>query len=192
MIQNFRNRLFGAAMVAVCFAPSIWAQNGAKQPLDLVQTGSAQEDLGPVLERLDRFLEHINKLSRELDNISKTVSENTARRAGKEVVVELRTNGKLLAELKKAIGEQLTQAERQTATLASVVKSIGGISRQLEAEAKSNARTGPTIWEYRSIIEASRPVMEQEMNRLGAEGWEFFTITPFGRGNAAFARRPKN
>ena len=45
-------------------------------------------------------------------------------------------------------------------------------------------------WEYKSIFGDSRVALEEEMNQFGQDGWEFFNITSFGRGNAAFARRP--
>ena len=45
-------------------------------------------------------------------------------------------------------------------------------------------------WEYKSIFGDSRVALEEEMNQFGQDGWEFFNITSFGRGSAAFARRP--
>ena len=45
-------------------------------------------------------------------------------------------------------------------------------------------------WEYKSIFGDSRVALEEEMNLFGRDGWEFFNIASFGRGTAAFARRP--
>lgn len=45
-------------------------------------------------------------------------------------------------------------------------------------------------WEYKSIFGDSRVALDEEMNAFGKDGWEFFNITSFGRGSAAFARRP--
>ena len=62
--------------------------------------------------------------------------------------------------------------------------------RRAPPAAISMHRATPVKWEYKSIFGDSRVALEEEMNAFGKDGWEFFNITSFGRGSAAFARRP--
>ena len=64
------------------------------------------------------------------------------------------------------------------------------IALQSAAAKKAAQPATPVEWEYKSIFGDSRVALEEEMNAFGKEGWEFFNITSFGRGSAAFARMP--
>ena len=64
------------------------------------------------------------------------------------------------------------------------------VALQSAAAKKAAQPATPVEWEYKSIFGDSRVALEEEMNAFGKEGWEFFNITSFGRGSAAFARMP--
>ena len=92
------------------------------------------------------------------------------------------------------LGPVLERLDQVIAGLAKVsgnlAKLLGQlIALQTTAAAKTKQSATKPKWEYKSIFGDSRVALEEEMNLFGKDGWEFFNITSFGRGTAAFARR---
>ena len=120
----------------------------------------AAPDLGPVLERLDQVIAGLAKVSGDLAKLQKASGSNAQDKS-------LKTATKQLTDLNTAVGSLASQLAGQASRPASQPK-----------------------WEYKSIFGDSRVALEEEMNLFGGDGWEFFNIASFGRGTAAFARRP--
>ena len=93
-----------------------------------------------------------------------------------------------LAKLQKASSGN---ANNQAATAAKATDLLEQlVALQTAAAARARQPAARPKWEYKSIFGDSRVALEEEMNLFGKDGWEFFNIASFGRGTAAFARRP--
>ena len=150
----------------------------------------ASTDLGPVLERLDQVIAGLAKVSGNLAKLQKANTANAKNQSLKTTTSQLSDlNAAIesltsqLASQAKAAGKQANSAETTAKLLGQLVAlQTGGKDRAKQPAAKSK-------WEYKSIFGDSRVALEEEMNLFGKDGWEFFNITSFGRGTAAFARR---
>ena len=161
------------------------ALGGLSQP----SLGQAQEDapaaapvLGPVLERLDQVIAGLAKLQKASGSNAKDKS--------------LKTATKQLGDLNAAVESLADQLAAQAKAAGKQAASTGAANDLLErllalqtAAAKARQPASKPKWEYMSIFGDSRVALEEEMNQFGGDGWEFFNITSFGRGSAAFARR---
>tara|TARA_B100002003_G_scaffold83121_1_gene77582 strand:- start:1870 stop:2424 length:555 start_codon:yes stop_codon:yes gene_type:complete len=168
------------------------ALGGLSQP----SLGQAQEDapaaapvLGPVLERLDQVIAGLAKVSGDLAKLHKA-SEGDAKDKS------LKTATKQLGDLNAAVESLADQLAAQAKAAGKQAASTGAANDLLErllalqtAAAKARQPASKPKWEYMSIFGDSRVALEEEMNQFGGDGWEFFNITSFGRGSAAFARR---
>ncbi|MBC8245656.1 MAG: hypothetical protein H8E20_14845 [Verrucomicrobia bacterium] len=151
----------------------------------------AAPDLGPVIERLDRVVAGLAKLSGDLAKLQKASGGNAKEKS-------LKTATKLLSDLNAAVeslaGQLAAQAKaagKQAATATDAAKLLETlVALQTAAADRAKQPAAKPKWEYKSIFGASRVALEEEMNLFGKDGWEFFNIASFGRGTAAFARRP--
>ena len=144
---------------------------------------SAAPDLGPVLERLDQVIAGLDKVSGDLANLEKTSSGNARDKSIKTATKQLTDLNTAVESLARAAGKQAASAE----TTANLLKKL--LAQQNAAASKLRQPASRPKWEYKSIFGDSRIALEEEMNQFGKDGWEFFNITSFGRGSAAFARR---
>ena len=144
---------------------------------------SAAPDLGPVLERLDQVIAGLDKVSGDLAKLEKTSSGNARDKSIKTATKQLNDLNTAVESLARAAGKQAASAE----TTANLLKKL--LAQQNAAASKLRQPASRPKWEYKSIFGDSRIALEEEMNQFGKEGWEFFNITSFGRGSAAFARR---
>ena len=144
---------------------------------------SAAPDLGPVLERLDQVIAGLDKVSGDLAKLEKTSSGNARDKSIKTATKQLNALNTAVESLARAAGKQAASAE----TTANLLKKL--LAQQNAAASKLRQPASRPKWEYKSIFGDSRIALEEEMNQFGKEGWEFFNITSFGRGSAAFARR---
>ena len=157
--------------------------------LSLPAPGQAQDDapaapdLGPVLERLDQVIAGLAKVSGDLAKLQKASSGNAKDKS-------LKTATRQLSDLNAAVESLASQlaAQAKAAGAAKLLEQLVALQTAAAAQAK---RPDPQPkWEYKSIFGDSRVALEEEMNLFGGDGWEFFNIASFGRGTAAFARRP--
>ena len=144
---------------------------------------SAAPDLGPVLERLDQVIAGLDKVSGDLAKLEKTSSGNARDKSIKTATKQLNDLNTAVESLARAAGKQAASAE----TTANLLKKL--LAQQTAAASKLRQPAPRPKWEYKSIFGDSRIALEEEMNQFGKDGWEFFNITSFGRGSAAFARR---
>jgi len=144
---------------------------------------SAAPDLGPVLERLDQVIAGLDKVSGDLAKLEKTSSGNARDKSIKTATKQLNNLNTAVESLARAAGKQAASAE----TTANLLKKL--LAQQNAAASKLRQPASRPKWEYKSIFGDSRIALEEEMNQFGKDGWEFFNITSFGRGSAAFARR---
>jgi len=144
---------------------------------------SAAPDLGPVLERLDQVIAGLDKVSGDLAKLEKTSSGNARDKSIKTATKQLNDLNTAVESLARAAGKQAASAE----TTANLLKKL--LAQQNAAASKLRQPASRPKWEYKSIFGDSRIALEEEMNQFGKDGWEFFNITSFGRGSAAFARR---
>ncbi|HJO09186.1 MAG TPA: hypothetical protein QGH16_05000 [Verrucomicrobiota bacterium] len=176
------------------FACSVLAVVG----LSLSALGQAQDDspvatldLEPVLERLDQVIAGLAKVSGNLSKLQNVDSGNVKDQSLKTVSRQL---GDLNAAVESLTG-QLAVQTKATGVQGAAAGVANDLLKQLiflqkAAAAKANQPMTKPQWEYKSIFGDSRVALEEEMNLFGRDGWEFFNITSFGRGTAAFARRP--
>jgi hypothetical protein len=158
---------------------------------DTPATAPAAPDLGPVIERLDQVVAGLAKVSGSLAKLQKASGGNAKENS-------LKTATKQLSDLNAAVESLAGQLAAQAKTAGQQADSAAGTAKLLErlvalqqAAADRAKRPAPRAqWEYKSIFGDSRVALEEEMNQFGQDGWEFFNITSFGRGTAAFARRP--
>ena len=157
--------------------------------LSLPAPGQAQNDapaapdLGPVLERLDQVIAGLAKVSGDLAKLEKTSNGNARDKSIKTATKQLNDLNTAVESLARAAGKQAASAE----TTANLLKKL--LAQQNAAASKLRQPASRPKWEYKSIFGDSRIALEEEMNQFGKDGWEFFNITSFGRGSAAFARR---
>jgi len=144
---------------------------------------SAAPDLGPVLERLDQVIAGLDKVSGDLAKLEKTSNGNARDKSIKTATKQLNDLNTAVESLARAAGKQAASAE----TTANLLKKL--LAQQNAAASKLRQPASRPKWEYKSIFGDSRIALEEEMNQFGKDGWEFFNITSFGRGSAAFARR---
>ena len=144
---------------------------------------SAAPDLGPVLERLDQVIAGLDKVSGDLAKLEKTSNGNARDKSIKTATKQLNNLNTAVESLARAAGKQAASAE----TTANLLKKL--LAQQNAAASKLRQPASRPKWEYKSIFGDSRIALEEEMNQFGKDGWEFFNITSFGRGSAAFARR---
>ncbi len=145
---------------------------------------NAAPDLGPVLERLDQVIVGLAKLQKASGGNAKDKSLKIATEQLSDLNAAVESLASQLAGQAKAAGKQ---ADFATAA-AKLLKQLVALQTAAAAQAKRPAPQPK--WEYKSIFGDSRVALEEEMNLLGGDGWEFFNIASFGRGTAGFARRP--
>ena len=153
---------------------------------DTPATAPATPDLGPVIERLDQVVAGLAKVSGSLTKLQKASGGNAKEKS-------LKTATKQLSDLNAAVESLAGQlaAQAKAAAAADTAKLLERLVALQQAAADRAKRPAPRAqWEYKSIFGDSRVALEEEMNQFGQDGWEFFNITSFGRGSAAFARRP--
>ena len=151
---------------------------------------SAAPDLGPVLERLDQVIAGLDKVSGDLAKLEKTSNGNARDKSIKTATKQLNDLNTAVESLASQLETQARAAEKQAAsaeTTANLLKKL--LAQQNAAASKLRQPASRPKWEYKSIFGDSRIALEEEMNQFGKDGWEFFNITSFGRGSAAFARR---
>ena len=150
---------------------------------DAPAAAPAAPDLGPVLERLDQVIAGLAKVSGDLAKLQKASSGNAKDKS-------LKTATRQLSDLNAAVESLASQlaAQAKAAGAAKLLEQLVALQTAAAAQAK---RPDPQPkWEYKSIFGDSRVALEEEMNLFGEDGWEFFNVASFGRGTAAFARRP--
>lgn len=140
---------------------------------------NAAPDLGPVLERLDQVIVGLAKLQKAKDKSLKIATKQLS-----DLNAAVESLASQLADQAKAAGKQ---ADSATAA-AKLLKQLVALQTAAADQAKRPAPQPK--WEYKSIFGDSRVALEEEMNLFGGDGWEFFNVASFGRGTAAFARRP--
>jgi len=145
---------------------------------------TTEPNLAPVLKKLDSVVAGLAKVSEDLANLQKTTDGNAKNKSLKAVASQLND----LNESTGALAKGLSGQANATDTAADLLKEL--VALQSAAAKKAAQSLAPVKWEYKSIFGDSRVALEEEMNAFGKEGWEFFNITSFGRGSAAFARRP--
>ena len=135
--------------------------------------------LGPVLERLDQVIVGLAKLQKAKDKSLKIATKQLS-----DLNAAVESLASQLADQARAAGKQ---ADSATAA-AKLLKQL--VALQTAAAAQDKRPAPQPKWEYKSIFGDSRVALEEEMNLFGGDGWEFFNVASFGRGTAAFARRP--
>ena len=145
---------------------------------------NAAPDLGSVLERLDQVVVGLAKLQKASSGNAKDKSLKIATKQLSDLNAAVESLASQLADQSKAAGKQ---ADSATAA-AKLLKQLVALKTAAAAQAKRPAPQPK--WEYKSIFGDSRVALEEEMNLFGRDGWEFFNVASFGRGTAAFARRP--
>ena len=145
---------------------------------------NAAPDLGPVLERLDQVIVGLAKLQ-------KASGGNAKEKSLKPTTKQLSDLNAAVESLAGQLAAQAKAAEKQAATATDAAKLLEKlVALQIAAADPARQPAAKPKWEYKSIFGASRVALEEEMNLFGKDGWEFFNIASFGRGTAAFARRP--
>jgi len=145
---------------------------------------NAAPDLGPVLERLDQVIVGLAKLQKASGGNAKDKSLKIATKQLSDLNAAVESLASQLADQAKAAGKQADSATAADKLLKQLV------ALQTAAAAQAKRPAPQPKWEYKSIFGDSRVALEEEMNLLGGDGWEFFNIASFGRGTAGFARRP--
>jgi len=172
----------------LCLALDCLSQPALGQAQDDAPT--IAPDLAPVLERLDRVIAGLGKVSGNLAKLEKTSSGNARDKSIKTATKQLNDLNTAVEALASQLEAQGRAAGKQTAaaeTAANLLEKL--VAQQSAAESKLRQPAPRPKWEYKSIFGDSRVALEEEMNQFGKDGWEFFNITSFGRGSAAFARR---
>ena len=147
-------------------------------------------DLGPVLERLDQMIAGLAKVSGNLTKLQNANAKNPSLKTATKQLADLNTAVRSLAS---QLASQAKAAEKQAGSAAEGAKMLKQlVDLQTAAGAQAKRPAPQHKWEYKSIFGDSRVALEEEMNLFGGDGWEFFNIASFGRGTAAFARRPLN
>ena len=175
-MKRFIQTFAGLGLALGCLS-----QPGLVQAQDAAPT--AAPDLGPVLERLDQVIAGLDKVSGDLAKLEKTSNGNARDKSIKTATKQLNDLNTAVESLARAAGKQAASAE----TTANLLKKL--LAQQNAAASKLRQPASRPKWEYKSIFGDSRIALEEEMNQFGKDGWEFFNITSFGRGSAAFARR---
>ena len=165
--------------------------------LSLPAPGQAQNDapaapdLGPVLERLDQVIAGLAKVSGDLAKLQKASGTNANDKSLKSVAKQLSDLNAAVESLAGQLAAQ-AKADRKLADGTGAANDLLAQLIALQTTATNRARqpVSKPKWEYKSIFGDSRVALEEEMNLFGRDGWEFFNIASFGRGTAAFARRP--
>lgn len=160
-----------------CFSSSALGQAENNAPA----TGP---DLVKVLAKLDKVVAGLAKVSEDLATLQKTNGGSAKDKSLKSVSNQLSSLNKTTESLAAKLANQAKASNAATDLLEQLV------ALQSAAAKKAAQPATPVEWEYKSIFGDSRVALEEEMNAFGKEGWEFFTITSFGRGSAAFARMP--
>ena len=148
-------------------------------------------NLTPILKRLDQVVERLTNVSEDLTKFQKISKNNAKDQSIKSIFKQLEKLNESTKELSIQISNQTNLTRKQadaSTTTTELLKKL--VAQQTIAIEKSNKPITPIKWEYKSIFGDSRVALEEEMNTFGKTGWEFFNITSFGRGSAAFARRP--
>jgi hypothetical protein len=165
----------GLALGFFSFSPLGQAENNSP---------AAGPDLALVLANLDKVVASLAKVSEELANLQKNNGSKAKDKSLKSVSSQLSS----LNKNTESLGANLAKQAKASNAATDLLEQLVGLQ---SAAAKKTAQPAtPVKWEYKSIFGDSRVALEEEMNVFGKEGWEFFNITSFGRGSAAFARRP--
>ena len=147
-------------------------------------------NLGTVIERLDQVVAGLAKVSGSLAKLQKASGGNAKEKSLKTATKQLSDLNAAVESLAGQLAARAKAAGHQAAA-ADTAKLLERLVALQQAAADRAKRPAPRAqWEYKSIFGDSRVALEEEMNEFGQEGWEFFNITSFGRGSAAFARRP--
>jgi len=158
---------------------------------DAPAADSAAPDLGPVLERLDQVIAGLAKVSGDLAKLQKASSGNAKDKSLKTATRQLSDLNAAVESLASQLAAQAKAAGKQADSAAGAAKLLEQLVALQTAAAAQAKRPDPQPkWEYKSIFGDSRVALEEEMNLFGEDGWEFFNVASFGRGTAAFARRP--
>ena len=145
---------------------------------------NAVPDLGPVFERLDQVIVGLAKLQKASGGNAKDKSLKIATKQ----LIDLNAAFESLAS---QLADQARDAGKQADSATAAAKLLNQLVALQTAAAAQDKRPAPQPkWEYKSIFGDSRVALEEEMNLFGGDGWEFFNVASFGRGTAAFARRP--
>lgn len=166
--------------------------------LSISALGQAQDnapataaDLGTVIERLDQMIASLAKVSGSLTKLQKASVNNPKEKSLQNAAKQLGDLNAALESLGGQLAAEAKAAEHQAAAAAEMAKLLEKLVALQEATAERVRQpASKSQWEYKSIFGDSRIALEEEMNQFGQDGWEFFNITSFGRGSAAFARRP--
>ena len=152
---------------------------------------AAASDLGPVLERLDQVIAGLARVSSDLAKLQKASSGNAKDQSLKTATRQLGDLNAAVESLASKLDGQAKAANSQAATAAKATDLLEQlVALQTAAADRARQPAARPKWEYKSIFGDSRVALEEEMNLFGKDGWEFFNIASFGRGTAAFARRP--
>ncbi|MEC8972572.1 MAG: hypothetical protein VX509_01565 [Verrucomicrobiota bacterium] len=157
---------------------------------DTPATAPAAPDLGPVIERLDQVVAGLAKISGSLAKLQKASGGNAKEKSLKTATKQLSDLNAAVESLAGQLAAQAKAAGHQADDddTANLLERLVALQQAAADRAKRPAPRAQ--WEYKSIFGDSRVALEEEMNQFGQDGWEFFNITSFGRGSAAFARRP--
>ena len=182
-MKRFIQTFAGLGLALGCLS-----QPGLVQAQDAAPT--AAPDLGPVLERLDQVIAGLDKVSGDLAKLQKASCSNAKDKALKTATKQLTDLNTAVESLASQLEAQARTAGKQAASAETAANLLEKLLAQQSAAASKVRQPAPRPkWEYKSIFGDSRIALEEEMNQFGKEGWEFFNITSFGRGSAAFARR---
>ena len=147
-------------------------------------------NLGTVIERLDQVVAGLAKVSGSLANLQKASGGNAKEKSLKTATKQLSDLNAAVESLAGQLAAQAKAAGKQAATADAAKLLEKLVALQIAAADPARQPAAKPKWEYKSIFGASRVALEEEMNLFGKDGWEFFNIASFGRGTAAFARRP--
>ena len=130
----------------------------------------------------------LTKLSGDLAKLQKANAKNQSLKTATKQLTDLNT---AVGSLASQLAGQAKAAQKQADSAAEGAKLLKQlVALQTAAGAQARRPAQQPKWEYKSIFGDSRVALEEEMNLFGGDGWEFFNIASFGRGTAAFARRP--
>lgn len=183
-MKRFIQTFAGLGLALGCLSQPALGQAQDDAPTDV-------PDLGPVLERLIQVIAGLDKVSGDLAKLEKTSSGNARDKSIKTATKQLNDLNTAIKSLDSQLEAQARTAVKQAASAETAANLLQKLVAHQSATASKLRQPAPRPkWEYKSIFGDSRIALEEEMNQFGKEGWEFFNITSFGRGSAAFARRP--
>ena len=174
--------------VFLCFILSYFSSSALGQADNNPQVDEI--NLTTIIDRLDLVIKGLNKVSEDLAQHKKSSAENAKDESINSIFEQLTKLNESTESLVIQLSNQTkVNQENAEATIITtkLLKELVALQKITIEESKK--KIDPIKWQYKSIFGDSRVALEEEMNVFGKEGWEFFNITSFGRGNAAFARR---